>query len=121
MRCGHQPAPYQRLQQCFRFGDNVVNGEAELFKQLLCRRRLTEGGHANDGAVQANVFEPVVRDELMVFRCGKHGEFAYQLQYGFTIGRILLVERVGGRHGDHARLHAFSGQFVPRGNRQFHF
>ncbi len=113
----HQPAPYQRLQQRFRFSNHVINGEAELLEQLLSRRRLTEGGHANDSAVQANVFEPVVSDTRF------HGNARGHVfrQYGFAISRILLVERVGGRHGNHARLHAFGSQFVPCGNRQLHF
>ena len=43
-------APGRLLQQRLRLGHHVVHGEAELGEQLR-RRRLTEGGHAHDGAV----------------------------------------------------------------------
>src|SRR5690606_18060405 len=105
------------LQQFFRLSDNVLNGEAKLFKQLFSWRRLTERGHTDDSTVQAHVFEPVVSDTR--FHCHASGDRFRQ--YGFAVRGILLVERIGRRHGDHARFHAFGSQFFPCGNGQFNF
>ncbi len=44
----------------FKRRPNVINSEAELFKQQLCRSRFTEGGHTDDSTVQANILVPVV-------------------------------------------------------------
>src|SRR5699024_8820346 len=71
--------------------DHVIDGEAELFECHFARGGGAEGGHADDFAVQADVFAPVVDGAGFDGDAGAAvaGEDAFAVFVG------LFVERFG--------------------------
>jgi len=85
------------FQQRFGMADDVFHRKAKFREQLISGSRLTKSGHANNSAVQADIFIPVVSNSGFHRDAFRHAG----RQYGFTVGDILRVEQVGRGQGDY--------------------
>ncbi len=89
-----------KLRQRFRFVAITLSTVGQTLQTAALPGRIRG---VTNSAVQADVFEPVVSDT----RFNRHTRRDRFRQHQRIHGRPrLLVECVGGRHGNHARLHA---------------